>query len=184
MILETAFEDAAFMQIRHLLAGLALLVIAQTAAAGPLYDFEGHPRGLDEYTGKDKWTVVMIWASDCRVCNAEAPNYVMFNESHKDTDARMVGISIDGAAHKADAQAFLDRYLIDYPNLIGEPRQIAAMYTGLTGESWVGTPTFLIYDPRGTLVAAQVGAVPVPLIEKFMREHAVPPVAQAKAGTK
>jgi len=167
------------MQILHLLAGLALLAVAQTSTAGPLYDFEGHPRGLEEYTGKDKWTVVMIWASDCRVCDAEAPNYVMFNEAHKDKDARMVGISIDGVNHKNDARAFLDRYLIDYPNLIGEPRQVAAMYTRLTGESWIGTPSFLIYDPRGEMIAAQVGAVPVPLIEQFMRDHAPVPVAQA-----
>lgn len=172
------------MQTLQLIAALALLAAVRIVAAGPLYDLDGHPRSLDEYTGKNKWTVVMIWASDCPVCNAEAPSYVLFDEAHKDKDARMVGVSVDGLGHKSDAQAFMDRYLVDYPNLIGEPQEVAAMYTRLTGERWVGTPSFLIYDPRGKLVAAQVGAVPVPLIEKFMREHALPPVAQAATAGK
>jgi len=46
------------------------------------------------------------------------------------------------------------------------------MYYGmLTGASFRGTPTILIYDPDGELRAAQAGAVPVDVIEAYIAKH-------------
>jgi hypothetical protein len=44
-------------------------------------------------------------------------------------------------------------------------------YTSVTGRQWVGTPTFLVYDPEGTLRAQQAGAVPTELIEQFIASN-------------
>lgn len=149
----------------------AFLLMAGVATADPLQDFNGKPQAVKNYTGHGKWLVVMIWASDCHVCNQEASNYVKFHEHYKNINARMLGISMDGQAKKAEAKKFIQRHAVTFPNLIGEPLAVAQWFVDLTGADWVGTPTFLIYNPAGELVVQQVGAVPVNMIEDFIRKQ-------------
>lgn len=147
---------------------VSLPLMALDLGGGILKGFDGSMHTLDEYTGKGKWTVVMIWASDCSACNSEAKNYVKFHNTHQATDAMMLGVSMDGDEKKLDAEAFIDRHGVNFTNLIEEPEKVAALYTGLTGQPWIGTPTFLVYNPAGELRAAQVGAVPTEIIESFI----------------
>lgn len=146
---------------------LLLAVWLPGAAFGALQDLQGNPRSLDDYLGEGKWTVVMIWASDCHVCNAEAHQYVDFHTFHQN-EARVLGISMDGPRGVDDARAFIKRHNVNFPNLIGDPAEVAGLFTRLTGQRWVGTPTFLIFDPSGTLRAQQVGAVPQEVIAEFI----------------
>ncbi len=154
-----------------LLAALQLLISLPALA---LTTFDGKPAQVSDYLEEGKWLVVMIWASDCRICNQEVSQYVDFHFVHQDEDARVLGISIDGQAGKAAAEQFISRHDVNFPNLLGEPEEVAAWYRRLTGSAFVGTPTFLFFDPRGGLVAKQVGAVPTELIEKFMQAQARP----------
>lgn len=156
------------------LTGLWFLLIPWLVQAqSPLQDFSGKSRSIDEFTGKGKWTIVMIWASDCHVCNHEAHNYIDFHFVHSDKDATVLGISIDGQAGKANAEAFINRHQVNFPNLIGDAAAVADWFTGLTGAPWIGTPTFLIYAPDGVLKAQQVGAVPTAIIEDFMQKSSL-----------
>ncbi len=148
------------------------LAVAAAAATHRLSHFDGRPAALQDHTGGGKWLVVMIWASDCHVCNQEVKNYVAFHEAHRDKDARVLGISIDGLDGVAAARDFVRRHRVSFPNLIGSAEAVTRLYGELTGEFLPGTPTFLIFDPQGTLVAKQVGAVPVKLIEDFIRKQA------------
>jgi len=150
---------------------LAALLASPVGAAPVLRDLSGQPRTIAEYTGHGKWLVVMIWASDCGVCNTEAHSYVDFYNTRRAKDASVLGISTDGWAGRADAEAFIRRHHVTFPNLIGEPEAVAELYGELTGRPWFGTPTFLIYDPGGELRVQQVGAVPVKLIEEYIRSH-------------
>ncbi|HED16078.1 MAG TPA: TlpA family protein disulfide reductase [Gammaproteobacteria bacterium] len=137
-------------------------------------DMDGNNRVLNDYIGKEKWTIVMLWISDCHVCNQEASEYDDFHDKHKDTDARILGISMDGIEGKRDALAFIKRNEVGFPNLIGDPQTVASLYIRLTGGDWVGTPTFLIFSPAGELKAAQPGAVPVSLIEEYIIKNSKP----------
>jgi peroxiredoxin len=114
--------------------------------------------------------IVKIWASDCHVCNQEAHQYADFHEFHQDTDAVMLGISLDGP-DRAAALGFIERHEIPYLSLITDLSTGMAWYTSVTGRQWIGTPTFLIYDPQGTLRVQQVGAVPTELIEQFIASN-------------
>ena len=143
-----------------------------------LQDMAGNPKSLDDYSGKGKWLVVMIWASDCHVCNREAQEYVDFHFLHSDSDAEVLGVSIDGQAKKAEALKFIDRHKINFTNLIGEPDEVGSLFSELTGTAFVGTPSFLIFDPKGVLKAQQVGAVPTNLIEEFMQRQSVASAGQ------
>lgn len=125
---------------------------------------------LEEFTGKGKWVIVKFWASDCHICNQEAHQYVDFHEFHKDKDAVMLGVSLDGRNREA-AQEFIRRHQVSYPNLINELSNGTQLYSNLSGQSWIGTPSFLVFDPSGVLRAQQAGAVPAELIERFIEKN-------------
>lgn len=164
------------MLAQGLLTSILLLVIsapvmAADISAGLLKGFDGSIHSLNEYTGQGKWTVVMLWASDCHACNAEAKQYVKFHKAHKEKDASILGISLDGETKKAEANKFIERHGVTFPNLIEEPGKVENLYASLTGQPWIGTPSFLIYSPTGELRAAQVGAVPTHIIESFIAKE-------------
>lgn len=154
-----------------LVALVGLVSLPAMAAEDILRDFQGQPHKLEEYVGQGKWTIVMFWAHDCHVCNLEAPNYEKLYQRRKDRDVTLLGISIDGEDLKKEAQAFIQRHKLSFPNLIGEPVATTDLFTELTGVPWIGTPTFLIYTPTGKLVAQQAGGVPVNMIEDFIAQQ-------------
>lgn len=145
-----------------------VLSLAAAAAAAPLVDMQGNPRSLDEFTGKGKWVVVMLWASDCHICNEEAGALNAFHEKHKDDTAVILGVSLDGWENRADAVAFMERHGVTFESLIADPLEGTALYSRLTGRPWIGTPTFLVYGRDGELLAQQVGAIETSIIEDFM----------------
>lgn len=151
---------------------LGLLIPFGSLHAKAMQDFDGKSVSLEDYIGKGKWTIVMIWASDCHVCNKEAKHYELFHQQHKNNDAVMLGISTDGQANKNAAQDFVKEHKLTFPNIIGEPQGVADLFYDATGENWVGTPTFLIYSPTGKLTVQQIGAVPVAIIEEFLQQQA------------
>lgn len=164
------------MKMPGLFGGLLLLVLMSPhmamAAKEPgvtMKDMAGAFHDLSEYTGQGKWTVVMLWASDCHVCNHEAAEHVKFHQRHKDTDAVVLGISLDGQEKLEEAKQFVARHDVSFPNLIDEPLNVARFYSRMTGGRWAGTPTFMVYAPNGELRAAQVGAVPTQIIESFIQ---------------
>jgi len=151
---------------------LTLVLISGNAIAAEASNaFSGSPADIGKYAGNGKWLVVMIWASDCTVCNREAHNYVDFQKQHQGKDAQMLGLSIDGKEKTKDALDFLKRHQLNFPNLIGEPMDVATMYQERTGNDWIGTPTFMVFNPKGELIGAQAGAVPVSIIESFIERE-------------
>jgi peroxiredoxin len=167
------FSASFFAQKVTLLSLLAFLLLSSLASAEMkgFEDFNGKPQQLENYLGKGKWLVVMIWASDCHICNREAHQYVDFHMIHSDTDATVLGISMDGASRKKEAEKFIKRHSVDFPNLIAEPDYVSAFYQKLTGQYFAGTPSFLIFSPKGELKAVQAGAVPTSLIEDFIKKN-------------
>jgi peroxiredoxin len=168
------------MTMRRSVLAVALLVATgalgalSPAAAGALRDFDGQERTLEGLVGKGRWTVVMFWASDCPICNQEAPAWALFDERRRDRDAHVVGVSIDGQSGFGAARAFRERHLLDFPNLIGEPQDVARLFAELARHPWLGTPSFLVYDPEGELRARHVGALPVDRLETFIEKSQSP----------
>jgi peroxiredoxin len=142
------------------------------AQAKGLSDFDGNPHTLDEFTGKGKWVVVMIWAHNCPLCNQEVQKFDIFHAEHEDRDAMVLGISIDGGYHDQKAREFIDRHELGFPNLIGDARSVAQLHLDLTGQRLVGTPTFFLFAPSGELVGMQVGPLEPETIEGFMQKNA------------
>ena len=170
---KSRFANTFFAQKLTLLSLLGLLFFSAPVSAEMkgFEDFNGKPQVLENYIGKGKWLIVMMWASDCHICNREAHQYVDFHLVHSDTDATVLGISLDGASRKKEAEKFIKRHSVDFPNLIAEPEFVESYYGTATGQFFAGTPTFLIYAPDGELKATQAGAVPTSLIEEFIKKE-------------
>ena len=160
------------------LLGLFLFSPLISAEIKGFEDFNGKPQVLENYVGKGKWLVVMMWASDCHICNREAHQYVDFHLVHSDVDATVLGISLDGEGNKKAAEKFISKHSIDFPNIIAEPEHVANLYRDLTGNFFAGTPTILVYSPEGELKAATAGAVPTNLIEDFIKKNSVKKVVE------
>ena len=154
-----------------LLVFCSLALISVNVAATDqfgLKDFSGKATSLDDHIGKGKWRVVVLWASDCHACNQEAEQYIQFHEEYKDKHIELLGISLDGEKKRDDAKDFIKRHDVTFPNLIGEFNSVVTLYESLSGGQWLGTPTILVFNPKGELKAAQPGAVPTGLIEEFI----------------
>jgi peroxiredoxin len=159
------------------LSGLILIAILLVAGIVPaqaqLQYMDGKSATLQENIGKGKWTLVMFWASDCHICNREASEYVDFHFVHFDDNATVLGISMDGQSKKAEAESFIRRHKVNFPNLIGEPKDIGKLFYELTGSQFVGTPSFVLFNTKGEIKAMQVGPLPTDLVEKFIKEQTV-----------
>lgn len=137
-----------------------------------LFNFSDKSVQFEEYIKSTQWTVVMFWASDCHICNVEAHQFVKLHRDYKDKNIRVLGISVDGKAKKAAAEEFIKIHNINFPNLIGEPEVVAGIYKQYTNETWIGTPTFVIFSPSGQVMAQRPGMLPPELIVSFIEKQA------------
>ncbi len=154
----------------RLLVVLSILCVTLPLAATDLQRFTPTGNELQGYLGKGQWVVVKIWASDCHICNREAHTYQDFHEFNEDADVTVVGISLDGEDQQA-AKGFIARHSITYPNLITPFMSGAEWFAQLTGQRFIGTPSFLIFDRQGKLRAQQGGAVPTEMLERFIEAN-------------
>lgn len=140
---------------------LGLLAWAGMAAANPdfaLVDLDGREHRLADYRGK--WVVINYWATWCPPCLEEIPELVAFHDKHKDSDAVVLGVSMEKVAVEKLRQ-FVDENFVSYPVLPGSPNMD-------TVGPVRGLPTTYLVAPDGRLVARQVGGVTAAGIETFM----------------
>lgn len=162
--------------IRWLALSVVILAIQlQVSAtwASPLFQNleSAQPESIEDHQVTGKWLIVMLWASDCPACNKEASEYVDFHLRHREHDATMLGISLDGQARINEAKDFVQRHEVVFSNLLAEWDSLADYYEQLTQTPWIGTPSFLVFGPDGNLEAKQTGAVPVDIIEMFLDQY-------------
>ncbi len=145
-------------------AGLAL--IASTVHADPvdfeLKDLRGVPHKLSDYRGK--WVLVNYWATWCPPCLEELPELVIFHETHKDTDAVVIGVNFEDVGTEKLAK-FIGDYSISYLVLRSKPGPASAL------GPIPGLPTSYLVNPKGEVVAQKVGPVNGKSIEKFIAEE-------------
>jgi len=164
------------MKLLSVLCAAMLAMFPAWASPAPpeetLYDFDGRPHALEEHLGKGKWLIVTVWASDCAVCNKETPELVAFHNAHRDQDATVLGISVDGPGRKDEARAFVQRHQVSFPNLLDGGRAFKAIYLRATGRPWFGgTPMNLVYTPDGKLAARHIGPLSKADIEAFIEKE-------------
>lgn len=136
----------------------------------------GKTDSIENHIGKNKWTILEVWASDCAACRAHMPEMVKFDGKLK--NARILGVSLDGQQGSDDADDFLAEFDAKFPTLLTNPIEMNVWMEQRLGESLLGTPTFILFDPEGKLVAAQPGIVSTASLEKFITDNSKPAVAE------
>lgn len=121
--------------------------------------------------GEGQWTLVMIWATSCHICQEQKPLISAFHNAHKDTNAKVFGIALDGEPRLDVVKKYMDRYEVAFPTYVGDFQDVAESYQQLSAESLRGTPTYLLFDPSGELKGNNPGAISVEAVEKFMARH-------------
>lgn len=137
-------------------------------------DLEGKQDSINNHIGKGKWTILEIWASDCSACRTHMPEMVEFDGKLK--NARILGVTLDGQAGMGDAKDFLAEFDIKFPTIVTNSVEMNIWMQQSLGESLRGTPTFILFDPEGMLVAAQPGIVAVSSLEEFITSNSKAPV--------
>ena len=146
---------------------LTLLILSSSASA--FTDMSGKKDSIESHLGKDKWTILEVWASDCQACRMHMPEMVKFDGKLK--NARIIGVTLDGQAKIDDAEDFIDEFNVKFPIIVTNFVEMNIWMQQNVGESLVGTPTFILFDPSGKLVAAQPGIVSTASLEKFITSN-------------
>lgn len=66
-------------------------------------------------------------------------------------------------------QKFIDQHNIVYPTLISDAVEMDTFLYKTARESFIGTPTLLVFNPKGELVAVQPGTVTPTELSNFIR---------------
>ena len=148
---------------------VTLLIIGSNAFA--FTDLNGKKDSINNHIGKNKWTILEIWESSCGACRMHMPEMVKFDGKLK--NARILGVTLDGQDGIDDAEDFIAEYDIKFPTIVTNYVEMNIWMEQSIGESLRGTPTFILFDPEGKLVAAQPGIVATTSLEKFIKENSV-----------
>ncbi len=159
-----------------LLSFIMLSTLASQSASAFTNIETGKPDLITNYLGDNKWTVLEIWASDCPACRMHMPEMVEFDGKLSYT--RLLSVSVDGKAGIDDTEDFIAEFNMEFPTILSNPVEMNVWMQRSVGENFIGTPTFILFDPEGKLVAAQPGIVSTASLEKFITENSPEAVAE------
>ena len=118
-----------------------------------------------------RWTLVMIWATTCHVCKAQKGVISEFHDAHKDKDAKVFGIALDGRRGLDDVNEYLSEHKASFPNYVWDFPSTAISYMKLTEQDLRGTPTYLLFDPKGELMGNNPGPITAEAVERFIARN-------------
>ena len=136
-----------------------LAAVAAPAAAFELQRMDGTRTNVNDHVGDGRWTLVMLWTTDCIPCEAQKPMIGRFHDDHAATDAHVLGIALDGPAAMAESEAVVARHDAAYPTLVAFDDVFPEQFAELTGRPFRATPTYLLYTPDGRLAGAHTGPI-------------------------
>ena len=132
---------------------------------------QGNPSSIESFMENDQWLLVKIWKSDCGICAKAAPAMMDLDRMHE--EIKLIGISIDGQSQegKRRAQWFIDRFQLNFPNLLVDFLEFELFYLVLAQEPFRGTPTYILYNPMGQMMAVQPGILSPESILRFIEKN-------------
>jgi len=154
-----------------LLACFAAIAHASDSPFRDLVDTNGELAGEQTAVGKGKWTLVMLWSTDCHICTLQKPEISAFYDKYKSTTVDVFGIALDGARRMDAVKNYLAEHQPTFPNYVGDYQMVALNYQSLTEENLRGTPTYLLFDPNGELKGNNPGPVTPSAIERFIAKN-------------
>lgn len=164
------FKQASVMLLFVLLS-FSRLLQAEPLADMQLKDAAGNMHSLHDYTQQKKWLVIVVWGPKCPACIEEMPVMQMMFDDMDKSRFSVLGLSLDypsfSYAKAKQVSEFLDDSMIEFPNLLISSDIFDDMKIGRLE----GTPTIMIVNPQGEVVAKQAGMIPRKVIEEFLQKQ-------------
>jgi len=149
--------------VRRIALALSLLVTFGIASASSpdisLQSLEYKSISLNESVNDGKYTLVMIWSTDCAACEMQKPMIQSFFSDYSDNTATVVGIANDGMGKLDEISDLIDKNEPTYPNFIASPKTFFSEFEIATGKKFRATPTYIMYDPEGKVMGVAVGPI-------------------------
>ena len=80
-------------------------------------------------------------------------------------------MSLDGFAEVEKVRTYIANKPMTFESSIVEVEALRSAYKALTEESFTGTPTYLMFNPQGDLVAHVPGLIAVEDVERYIAEN-------------
>ncbi len=121
-------------------------------------DLKGREISLSKYSGK----VVFLnfWATWCRPCKAEIPDFIEAYKQYKDKGMEIIGISVDRVSPKSVLK-FAEKYKINYPVVMSTVKIIKEYEPGPY------VPTTIIVDQEGKIRHRHIGYMSKETLEDY-----------------
>ncbi|MGD1093360.1 MAG: TlpA disulfide reductase family protein [Bryobacteraceae bacterium] len=105
---------------------------------------------LSDYRGKV--VVLNFWATWCGPCKVEIPWFVDFQQTYKDKNFTVLGVSMDDDGWKA-VTPYLAEHKLNYPVVIGS-EEVSQQYGGIEA-----LPTTFVIDQEGRIASIHQGLI-------------------------
>src|SRR5208282_2509270 len=115
-----------------------------------LKDADGQTVKLSDYRGKV--VVLNFWATWCGPCKIEIPWFMDFEQTYKDKNFAVLGVSLDEDGWDA-VKPYIQQKKINYRVMIGT-EQLAELYGSVDS-----LPTTFMIDREGRVAAVHIGLV-------------------------
>ena len=150
---------------------LSSVSYAQKIADIKLQDVEGREHSIYEYIGQGKWLVVVVWGPKCPACIEEMPVIQMMYDDMDKKQFSVLGLVLDypsfGYAKIKQVKEYFENNIVEFPNLLIS----AKIFDRLGIGRLEGTPTIMVLDPQGEVLAMQAGIIPRKTIEVFLQKQ-------------
>lgn len=132
---------------------------------------DGEAVRLTDYFVDGGLTLVMVWTTYCAVCAREFPIVDALHRAHQGGAFKVLGLAVDGEAERQRVAATMAERKPAFDSLVADTEEVVAGYQRLTGETFDGTPTYLLFDDEGELAAHMSGPLETAAVERFIAER-------------
>jgi len=138
-------------------------------AAPPFTLFNLRGEKVDSSSFQGKVILLNFWATWCPPCREEIPYFNELHIQYKNDGLAVIGISLDRGGPE-EVRKFLDKYNVEYLNLMGDEAVIKA-YSNIPGMGPIqGIPTTFIIDRQGQIGHRFVGFTEKKVVEEAIRQ--------------
>jgi thiol-disulfide isomerase/thioredoxin len=160
VVAAAALATGVYLGLERRAAGIDAAGVSALAAT-KFPDLSGDQVSLEGWRGKI--LVVNLWASWCPPCREEIPGLVRAQQRFASNGVQIVGIAFDSAAKSRQAA---EELRINYPVLVAGMEAIDLVRK--VGNRAGGLPYTLVLDRQGAPVAAHLGILSEPELERIL----------------
>ncbi|HIO92661.1 MAG TPA: TlpA family protein disulfide reductase [Leucothrix mucor] len=149
---------------------LPILILTSLFFSSPLLAKNGANAKLASISnqiGKGKWTIIEAWHSKCKICMTSMPEMVKSIGTYP--NAKVLGVSLDG--NPRIAQSIIKKYRVNFPTFFSNVKEFDQYVKKVANKKLTGVPTFMIFSPKGQLVAYQSGKISPQQIKAFISKQ-------------